>query len=204
MSRAPSLKFGWNCISLGSAPGSPWTKPLNGKRLDIRWCSSRRYNNYKMQPHRKIQTTAKAQTWGWFWSWTRLWLQAGQLPADHLRTEQTNYSNFKVTVMEYWLGWSGGDLWEALQVSLRSGPKPEPGSPHQHWQTNETRVSDLKWLLLELRQFSDSSYMMSPSTVSKVVSDRSATTTAAWGPFDVPVGTPAEWHHQHHHTGQPT
>lgn len=34
--------------------------------------------------------------------------------------------------------------------------------------------------------------MMSPSGVLKVVSDRSATTTAACGPFDVPEGTAAE------------
>lgn len=34
--------------------------------------------------------------------------------------------------------------------------------------------------------------MMSPSGVLKVVSDRSATTAAACGPFDVHVGTPAE------------
>lgn len=37
------------------------------------------------------------------------------------------------------------------------------------------------------------SYMMSPSGVLKVVSDRSATTAAACGPFDVLlVGMPAE------------
>lgn len=34
--------------------------------------------------------------------------------------------------------------------------------------------------------------MMSPSGVLKVVSDRSATTAAACGPFDVHVGTPDE------------
>lgn len=40
--------------------------------------------------------------------------------------------------------------------------------------------------------FIQSSYMMSPFGVLKVVSDRSATTAAACGPFDVHVGTPAE------------
>lgn len=48
--------------------------------------------------------------------------------------------------------------------------------------------------------FIQSSYMMSPFGVLKVVSDRSATTAAACGPFDVHVGTPAEW--QSDHTGQ--
>lgn len=35
-------------------------------------------------------------------------------------------------------------------------------------------------------------YIMSPSGVLKVVSDRSATTAAACGPVDEPLGKPAE------------
>lgn len=52
---------------------------------------------------------------------------------------------------------------------------------------------------LAINHFNYSSYTMSPSRVLKVVSERSATTAAACGPFEVLVGGPDE--KQSHHTG---
>lgn len=54
-------------------------------------------------------------------------------------------------------------------------------------------------VFLPINHFNYSSYTMSPSRVLKVVSDRSATTAAACGPFEVLVGGPDE--KQSHRTG---
>lgn len=156
VSRAPCWKFGWNCINLGSVPGSPCTKPLkqrNTRNKSVHgMCSITTLlllRKYEMQTHITVQTKAKAQKWGWFLSWTQLWLQAGLLLVDHLR-QQIRYGEWeellklkKNNTNVIQIGLMGvntkkceKDLSEALQASLLLGPRLKTGSLHQHWQTN--------------------------------------------------------------------